>query len=156
MATKNNKTMTVFEQIQEGLNESIAHARGQLNLRTTTLPLPAPALSKTRVIAIRKKTGMSQALFAGYLNVPTKTLQSWEQGVRRPKAGEARLLQIFETNPTQVGQIIQTSGPSTRTLSQHTNRGGWRGSGRTKMKPTTPRSSQKSPRLGKSRTLVDG
>jgi putative transcriptional regulator len=34
--------------------------------------------------ALRKQTAMSQAVFARLLNVSTKTVQSWEQGVREP------------------------------------------------------------------------
>jgi putative transcriptional regulator len=98
--------MSVFEQVREGLRESIAQTRGELTLKTTTLPAPAPRLSKTRVVAIRKKAGMSQAVFASYLNVPKKTLQSWEQGERTPKAGEARLLQIFERAPEQIQSLV--------------------------------------------------
>lgn len=93
--------MSVYDQIREGLKDGIAHARGELTLRTTTLPAPAPALSSSRVSTIRKRAGMSQAVFARYLNVPTKTLQSWEHGLRKPKAGEARLLQVFEAAPDQ-------------------------------------------------------
>ncbi|MBX3382032.1 MAG: helix-turn-helix domain-containing protein [Phycisphaeraceae bacterium] len=98
--------MSVYEQLLEGLKEGVAHARGELNLKTTTLPAAAPALSKTRVYAIRKKIGMSQAVFARYLNVPKKTLQSWEQGARTPKAGEARLLQVFEAAPEEIMKIM--------------------------------------------------
>jgi putative transcriptional regulator len=98
--------MSVYEQLLEGLKEGVAHARGELNLKTTTLPAAAPALSKTRVVAIRKKIGMSQAVFARYLNVPKKTLQSWEQGARTPKAGEARLLQVFEAAPQEIMKIM--------------------------------------------------
>jgi putative transcriptional regulator len=99
--------MSVYEQMLEGLTEGVAHARGELTLKTTTLPAPAPKLSKARVAAIRKKTGMSQAVFACYLNVPKKTLQSWEQGARTPKAGEARLLQVFEAAPEQILSIMR-------------------------------------------------
>lgn len=97
---------TLFEQIRAGLKESIAHARGELTLRTTTLPAPAPRLTKSRVAAIRKKAGMSQAVFARFLNVPTRTLQSWEQGARTPKAGEARLLQIVEAAPKEFESLV--------------------------------------------------
>ena len=103
------ESMTVFEQIAAGLTESIAQARGELSLKTTTLPAPAPELSQTQVAAIRKKTGMSQAVFAGFLNVPKKTLQSWEQGDRTPKASEARLLQVFAIAPDQIQQIVSSA-----------------------------------------------
>lgn len=100
------ENMTVFEQIREGLKESVAHARGQLSLKTITLPSPAPRLSKARVAAIRKKTGMSQAVLAAYLNVPKRTLESWEQGRRSPKAGEARLLQLVEASPEKFEALV--------------------------------------------------
>jgi putative transcriptional regulator len=107
---KAEKPQSAFERIRQGLDESIAHVRGELSLKTTTLAAPAPALSKTRVIGIRKKTGMSQAVFASYLNVPKKTLQSWEQGARAPKAGEARLLQIADADPQHFADLVARSG----------------------------------------------
>lgn len=100
------ESMSVFEQIRAGLGDGLAQARGELTLRTTQLPAPAPALTKTQVARIRRRTGMSQAVFAQYLNVPKKTLQSWEQGARSPKASEARLLQLVERAPREVLDLI--------------------------------------------------
>ncbi len=102
--------MSVFEQIRQGLTEAIAHARGELTLRTTTLPAPAPKLSKSRVIAIRKRAGMSQGVLAAYLNVPKRTLESWEQGRRAPKAGEARLLQMVDAAPREFEALVSAVG----------------------------------------------
>lgn len=110
MNSRDDETLSVFEQIRKGLEQSIAQARGELTLKTTTLPAPAPKLTKHRVAAIRKKTGMSQAVFASYLNVPTRTLQSWEQGAREPKAGEARLLQIADAAPDVFIELVATTG----------------------------------------------
>ena len=109
---RDHESMSVFEQVMEGLNEGIAHARGELTLKTTTLPAPAPKLTKGRVASIRKKTGMSQAVFARFLNVPKKTLQSWEQGAREPKAGEARLLQLFCWHVFWPRQAVSSPMPS--------------------------------------------
>jgi putative transcriptional regulator len=108
------ESMSVFEQVQEGLRQSIAHAKGELTLRTTRLPAPAPKLSKKRVIQIRKRSGMSQGVMAAYLNVPKRTLESWEQGRRTPKASEARLLQIWESAPEELAAkvLALTSPPS--------------------------------------------
>ena len=110
MTHSDYEDLSVFEQIRQGLEEGIAHARGDLTLKTTTLPAPAPRLSKTRVAAIRKRAGMSQAVFATYLNVPTRTLQSWEQGERVPKAGEARLLQLADADPEIFMRLVAASG----------------------------------------------
>jgi len=116
---KNYESMSVFDQLREGLKDGIAQARGELRLDTTTLPAPAPTLSKSKVTAIRKKVGMSQAVFASYLNVPKKTLQSWEQGARTPKASEARLLQMFAIAPQALESLVSQAGrrsPASRRL----------------------------------------
>ena len=102
--------MTVFEQVMAALNEGIAHNRGEITLKTTVLPAPAPLLSSERVKAIRKKSGQSQAVFACFLNVPKRTLESWEQGRRSPKAGEARLLQIAEAAPKEFEALVFAVG----------------------------------------------
>lgn len=106
--------MSVFEQARQGLTEAIAHARGELTLRTTTLPAPAPKMSRARVIAIRKRAGMSRGVFAAYLNVPTRTLESWEQGRRTPKAGEARLLQMADAAPREFEALVSAVGRGRR------------------------------------------
>ncbi len=100
--------MTPAERLRDALLEGIAHAKGEITLRTVTLrvPGPAPKLGKARVLKIRRKTRMSQSVFARYLNVPVRTLQSWEQGLRTPKAGEARLLQLFEAEPERCIRLV--------------------------------------------------
>ena len=101
--------MTVAEQIRVGLEQSIAHSRGELNLRTTTLPAPPPSASPRRVARLRKKLGMSQSIFAATLNVSPKLVQSWEQGLRKPDRGALRLLQIIEAHPTIVSELLGRS-----------------------------------------------
>jgi putative transcriptional regulator len=108
--SKDYERMSVFEQVMEALEEGVAHARGELTLKTTIVPAPAPRLSSKRVRAIRKKTGQSQAVFASFLNVPKRTLESWEQGRRTPKAGEARLLQIVEAAPKEFEALVFAVG----------------------------------------------
>jgi putative transcriptional regulator len=96
----------VFDELMQGLRESLAHARGELTLRTTTLPMPPPAVSPARVAKIRHRLGMSQAVFAALLNVSKKTVQSWEQGTRVPRAGDLRLLQIAAEEPVRLEQLV--------------------------------------------------
>lgn len=105
---RHNEAMSVFDQIRDGLEDAVSNARGDLNLRTTTLP--APHMSKARVVAVRKSLKVSQSVFAAYLNVPVRTLQSWEQGLRTPKAGEARILQICESAPEEFMGRVKAAG----------------------------------------------
>ncbi len=86
-------------QLWRSLGEAGLHARGLMSLRTTVVPKPPPTRSSAFIARARRRAGMSQAVLARYLNVSPKTVQSWEHGARVPKAGEARLLQLFAADP---------------------------------------------------------
>jgi predicted transcriptional regulator len=49
---------------------------------------------------------MSQGVFAKMLNVSAKTVQSWEQGERRPSQAALRLLQVIGAQPAIVCEIV--------------------------------------------------
>jgi len=104
------ENMSVFEQVKAGLEEVLAYGRGELNLKTTVLPLPPPPASRAKLIALRKKLKMSQSVFAAALNVSTKLVQSWEQGVRKPDRGELRLIEILGREPELVRDLILGGG----------------------------------------------
>jgi putative transcriptional regulator len=106
-----NQTATFFERLKKGMHESIAYSRGELNLKTTTLPLPPPPASRANVIALRKKLKMSQSVFAASLNVSAKLVQSWEQGLRKPDRGELRLIELLIREPEIVAGLILANGP---------------------------------------------
>jgi len=101
---------TMFERVKKGLEESIAYSRGELTLKTTTLPLPPPPASPKRVAALRRKLKMSQSVFAAALNVSSKLVQSWEQGSRRPSRGDLRLIQIIEREPRLIEDLFGAAG----------------------------------------------
>jgi putative transcriptional regulator len=100
------KTMSVFERIKAGMEDSIAYSRGELSLKTTTLPLPPPKAAAKQIAELRKKLRMSQAVFAATLNVSPKTVQSWEQGVRQPADAALRMLQVIRERPQVVGMLF--------------------------------------------------
>jgi putative transcriptional regulator len=107
MATRTDyDKLSVFEQIKQGLQDSIAHARGQLSLRTVELPAPPPSASPKQVRALRRRLRMSQSVFAATLNVSPKLVQSWEQGARQPGRGDLRLIQIIERDPKLVDALF--------------------------------------------------
>jgi putative transcriptional regulator len=101
-----SKRKPLAERLKAGLTEAVQFAQGELTLRTVQVPDPPPEIAAKEVTSLRAKTGMSQAVFARVLNVSTKTVQSWEQGERRPSHAALRMLQVFRENPTLVIQIV--------------------------------------------------
>lgn len=109
---------TLFERLKNGMEASIAYSRGELNLKTTTLPLPPAVAAPAKLIRLRKRLKMSQSVFAAALNVSTKLVQSWEQGLRKPDRGEARLIEILFKQPDLVVNLILFNWPDSVPLSK--------------------------------------
>lgn len=88
----------LFERLEAGLHEALAHVQGKAELKsyTLTVPDPPPSYSADRVRHLRAQLGMSRPHFSRLLNVSPRTVQSWEQGTRAPSQSAARLLQIIE------------------------------------------------------------
>jgi len=104
---KKASEISVFEMMKAGLEDSIAYSKGKkMSLATTRVPAPPPPMDAKRIIQVRKRLNMSQGLFAAALNVSTKTVQGWEQGLRRPNNASLRLLQIAQAQPQAVWDVI--------------------------------------------------
>ena len=95
-----------FERLKAGLEEGIAHARGEITLTTIEYPDLPPEIDAKTLVALREEAAMSQSIFAKVLNVSTKTVQSWEQGVRVPSKSTRRLIQLFAVQPEMVCQTV--------------------------------------------------
>ena len=104
----------LFERLKTGLEEGIRHARGEFTLKTTTLEMPdrPPEVDAEELTKIRLTSGMSQAVFARMLNVSTKTIQSWEQGQRKPSQAALRLIQVFRHDPSGLLEVVGMSAPA--------------------------------------------
>src|ERR1700692_3783271 len=104
MATKARKPL--FERLKTGLEEGIAHAKGELTLKTVEVPEAPPEIDAKTLVALREQAEMSQAVFAKVLYVSAKTVQSWEQGVRVPSRASRRLIHIFTEQPGVVCKVV--------------------------------------------------
>jgi putative transcriptional regulator len=45
---------------------------------------------------IRRRAGVSQGVFASYLNVPSSLVSRWERGKRRPTGAAVKLLSLVK------------------------------------------------------------
>lgn len=61
---------SLFEDLQEGLNQAIAYERGKGKAKVKTLMImPVKKYTNEEIRAIRNKSGMTQTVFADYMGV---------------------------------------------------------------------------------------
>ena len=91
------------EALVGSVEDFAAHVQGRkkLTLRTCRLTLPPPIkpLRPKEITALRQQLNVSQAVFAGLLNVPKVTAISWEKGRRQPTGAALRLLDLVRKRP---------------------------------------------------------
>jgi len=94
------RKVRIFEQLKESLYDARAFERGTaVDLRVVEIPRPPEQIAPRQIREIRNSLNASQPLFALLLNVSPKAVQSWEQGLRRPRAAALKLLAIAKRNP---------------------------------------------------------
>lgn len=104
MARKTHRSL--YEGLREALTEAHAHERGDgVDLRVTEIPSPPKPLKPGEIRQIRERLHASQTVFAHFLCVSPKAVQSWEQGTRRPQSAALRLLAIARENPQILLQL---------------------------------------------------
>lgn len=106
--TAKTKRVKAFHDLKQALQDALAYEQGEkANVRVSELPPPPKPLSPGQIRAIRKSFNVSQAAFARIINVSANTVESWEQGARRPRDASLKLLTIAQTHPevfwTQMG-----------------------------------------------------
>lgn len=105
----------LFDRLKQGLEEGIAHAQGKLDLRTIEVPAAPPGIDAKSLVALRESIDMSQAVLARVLNVSTKTVQSWEQGTRRPSHASLRLIELLDKRPDVLLEVAGVQHAVSRT-----------------------------------------
>jgi len=85
-----------FESIRQGLQEAIAHAKGQAPHVQVFTP------DRVDVAAVRGHLGLTQAEFAARFGVSVSTLRHWERGDRKPQGPARVLLNLIQRDPAGV------------------------------------------------------
>jgi len=67
------------------------------------LPKVEP-MSPSQIVAVRERTGVSQAVMAAFLNVAVSTISQWERGERHPTGAALKLLHVVKQNGIEVLQ----------------------------------------------------
>jgi putative transcriptional regulator len=89
----------VFKELKGALEDALRYERGEpVNLRATELPA-AKRITPQQIGEIRQQLNASPIIFAKLMNVSPNTVESWEQGVRRPRQAALKLLAIARKHP---------------------------------------------------------
>lgn len=95
--------MGIYEGIMSGLEEALEHAEGERWLRTAEVSgkyvEPLCRYRPEEIREIRCGLGMTQALFAGFMGVSTKTVEAWESGRNSPEGPARRILAMVQRDP---------------------------------------------------------
>lgn len=90
-----------FDSIKQGLQEAIAHARGENEAVRIYRP------QSVDVKALRARVAMTQEQFAARFGFSVATLRHWERGDRNPQGPALVLLNVIEKNPAAVLAALQ-------------------------------------------------
>src|SRR4029077_1553919 len=94
------KKVRIFDDLKQALSDALDYGEGKKTaLRVSQLPPPPKPLSPGQIRAIRQSFNVSQAGFARIINVSVNAVESWEQGLRRPREATLKLLAVAEKHP---------------------------------------------------------
>jgi putative transcriptional regulator len=99
------KRSRILSEVHETASE--LHRSGAIDKQTMrefdALSLPqVRELSPRQIRALRARTGMSQAVFAVFLNTSVSTVQKWEIGEKKPSGPSLKLLNIIDQKGVEV------------------------------------------------------
>lgn len=92
------KASPLGRRLVAGLNEALAHARGEIELPNYAIAVP----ERVDVAKLRRRLGLSQAAFARAFGLEVTALHAWEQGRRRPDRAARVLLAVIAKEPQAV------------------------------------------------------
>lgn len=94
------KKVRIFDDLKQALSDALDYEQGKkTGLRVSHLPPPPKPLTPGQIRAIRQSFNVSQAAFARIINVSVNAVESWEQGVRRPREATLKLLAVAGKHP---------------------------------------------------------
>ena len=85
--------------VQDLLDAGIGTSFSEKELKTLGVIIPEIKVTAEQIRSIRKKTHLSQSVFAKILNVSISSVRQWEQGSRTPTGSTKVLLDLIDKEP---------------------------------------------------------
>lgn len=89
------------QELLESAREAVEIASGRSEPARVFVP------ADVDVVAVRRKTGLSQQRFSERFGIPVATLRDWEQHRRSPDQTARVLLSVIEKEPAAVERVIR-------------------------------------------------
>jgi len=86
---------TIQDMLESGFESSFT----KKELNSLGVKIPKIVITSTQIKGIRKKTNVSQTIFAELLNVSPSSVRQWEQGTRVPTGSTKVLLELLDKSP---------------------------------------------------------
>jgi putative transcriptional regulator len=99
----------LFNEFLKSVRQGGQILRGERKPSRVTRVDAAPSVQ-----AIRSKLELSQAEFAAMLGVPKRTIQNWEQGIRKPQGPAKALLTVAAKRPDAVLDALHPHIPKAK------------------------------------------
>ena len=99
--------MTIEKSIVKGLSEIVDYTEGKQKPARSTKIIP----NEINVTAIRERMHLTQKEFSDRYGFPIGTIRNWEQGRREPDLAARILLQLIDSQPKIVEEIIHDNLP---------------------------------------------
>lgn len=90
----------------EAFEEMAAHLRGELEVES--YEVPADVLTPERIRQIRRKVARSTREFESEFHISARTMESYEQGRRKPDAAMTLLLRIIDKEPDAARRALSS------------------------------------------------
>lgn len=90
----------IGDTIQDLMKSGIKTSFTEKELKEFGIEIPDIEINAQDIQRIRKKTNLSQTVFAKVLNVSPSSVRQWEQGKRKPTGSTKVLLEILEKHPS--------------------------------------------------------
>jgi len=88
----------------EAFEEMASHLRGEIEVQS--YEVPADMLTPGRIREIRRTVASSTKAFEAEFHISARTMESYEQGRRKPDAAMTALLRIIEKEPQAVRRAL--------------------------------------------------
>lgn len=103
-STQQDAGSRVGDDLVEAFQEMAAYLRGEVEAES--YDVPDDIITPDRVKAIRRKVAASTKEFEQQFRISARTMESYEQGRRRPDAAMQALLRVIEREPDAVRRAL--------------------------------------------------